>query len=155
MALFLSTYTNKLDKKGRVSVPALFRAALVHPDFNGVVVFRSPQHAALEAMDMGRMAMISATLDNFDLFSETRDDITAALFADACPLTFDAEGRILLPQALLAHAQITDQVTFAGRGPTFQIWNPEAFLAYQEQARARLKTVMPALKLTQLSEGGR
>ena len=127
MALFLSTHTNKVDAKGRVSVPAAFRAALVGQDFPGIVVLPSNKFAALEGFDMSMIQEISARLDKFDLFSDTQDDLAAAIFANATPLTFDDTGRILLPKELLAHANITDSAVFVGLGNKFQIWEPNAF----------------------------
>jgi MraZ protein len=74
-----------------------------------------------------------------DLFSQGRDDWADALFADAQALAFDSEGRITLSQEMCQHSEITDTVAFVGRGPTFQMWNPEKFKVHQEAARQRLK----------------
>ncbi len=148
MALFLSTYTNKLDRKGRLSVPAPFRAALAEQSFKGVVVFRSCKAMALDCMGMDRMEALSQSLDALDLFSDAQDDFAATLFADARPLAFDNEGRILLPEDLITHAQLGEQAAFVGRGRTFQIWEPAAFATYQAEARSRVKSAGLTLKLT-------
>ncbi len=148
MALFLSTYTNKLDRKGRLSVPAPFRAALADQVFKGVVVFRSCKSPALDCVGMDRMEALSQSLDALDLFSDAQDDLAATLFADARPLAFDNEGRILLPEDLITHARLGEQAAFVGRGRTFQIWEPAAFAAYQAEARSRVKSAGLTLKLT-------
>ena len=127
MSLFLSTYVNKIDKKSRVSVPASFRSALTDQNFQGIVVFPSSTHGALEGFSMARMEELSQRLDNFDLFSETQDDLAASIFSNAVPLSFDENGRVMLPKSLADHAGITDQALFVGMGVKFQIWNPEAF----------------------------
>lgn len=134
MALFLSTHTNKVDAKGRVSVPAVFRAALAEQSFQGVVLIPSNKFAALEGFGMNMMQEISTRLDRFDLFSDTQDDLAATIFANATPLAFDDTGRIGLPKELLAHAGITDTAVFAGLGNKFQIWEPNAFA--ERRARA-------------------
>jgi MraZ protein len=140
MALFLSTYVNKVDKKGRVSVPSLFRAALETQKFQGIVVFRSYKHPALEAFGLDRMAQLSQSLDkNFNLFSDTQDDLAASIFADAQQLGFDGEGRITLPDDIAAHAGITESACFVGRGATFQIWAPDTFKQHQMAARTRVQ----------------
>ena len=138
MALFLSTFTNKVDKKGRVSVPAPFRAALAGQNFNGLVAFRSYRLPAIEGLDMERMEQFSESADALDLFSEEHEDITATIFADAVQLSFDSEGRIMLPDQLVEHAGIADSATFVGRGRTFQIWEPGRLAAYGAEVRARL-----------------
>ncbi|OJW50362.1 MAG: division/cell wall cluster transcriptional repressor MraZ [Alphaproteobacteria bacterium 41-28] len=147
MALFLSTFINKLDKKGRVSVPASFRLALSGQTFQGIVAFRSYKLPAIEGMGIDRMQRLSDSVDQLDLFSDAQDDLTATIFADSHMLAFDGDGRIVLPQALLEHAKIQDNVAYVGHGATFQIWNPDAFEAYQQEARKRVQDKQATLKL--------
>jgi MraZ protein len=155
VALFLSTVVNKVDRKGRVSVPAGMRAALSSQPFQGIVAFRSFRDPAIEAWSIERLNQFAEGLDEMELFSEGRDDLAAAIFADAHQLPFDGEGRIVLPEALARHAGITADAAFVGRGATFQIWNPETFAAHSEKARERVKTqaVMPRLRRPQ-ADGG-
>ena len=154
VALFLSTFVNKIDRKGRVSVPAPFRAALAGQSFHGLVAFRSYKQPAVEAFGFDRMEQISRSVDGLDLFSDRQDDLTATIFADARQLAFDGEGRIMLPEDLLAHAGIAERAAFVGRGPTFQIWEPEAFAAHQETARARVIADGATLHLSPPAGGG-
>lgn len=140
MALFLSTHTNKVDAKGRVSVPAGFRATLSDQSFQGVVLIPSNKFAALEGFGMNMMQEISSRLDRFDLFSDTQDDLAAAIFASATPLSFDDTGRIGVPKELLAHAGITDNAVFVGLGNKFQIWEPTAFAKRREHAMKQVQT---------------
>jgi MraZ protein len=140
MKLFLSTHTNKVDAKGRVSVPAQFRTALQHisqnntETQNGFVVFPATKHTALEGFSWTMMDELSRRLDQFPIFSSPQDDLAAAIFASATPVQYDDTGRILLPKDLLAHAQITDSALFVGLGNKFQIWNPELFAQRQRDA---------------------
>src|SRR6185437_31401 len=119
VALFLSTFVNKVDRKGRVSVPASFRAALAGQSFAGIVAFRSFRTAAIEGSGIDRIEEMSARLDALDQFSEDYESL-ASIFADAQQLPFDGEGRIVLPEALATHAGITDSAAFVGLGRTFQ-----------------------------------
>lgn len=135
MPLFLSTYANKVDKKGRISVPAPFRAALVGQSFQGVVIFKATSHACLEGFDFGTMDELSQRLDHFDLFSNAQDDLATAIFAEAVQCPFDSEGRIGIPQALLDFAGITEGATFVGLGRKFQIWESSAFEKRRTEAR--------------------
>lgn len=137
MALFLSTFINKVDRKGRVSVPAPFRNAIKGQSFNGIVAFRSYREAAIEACAIDRMERLSESIDALDQFSEEQDDFASTIFADAHQLPIDGDGRIILPEQLTEHASITDAAAFVGRGATFQIWNPEAFEHHQSEARNR------------------
>lgn len=152
MALFLSTFENKIDKKGRVSTPALFRNVLKKDEFCGFVAFRSLTHPCIEGFAMSDMEGFARTIDRFQLFEEEQADLTASVFADAQPLAFDAEGRVMLTSEMLTHADLTETVYFVGRGPTFQIWNPNAFKTYQAEARMRLKTKKVLLPTTKASK---
>ncbi len=138
MALFLSTYVNKMDKKGRVSVPASFRSALVGQSFQGVVLFRATGHDCLEGFDYASMEELSERLDHFDMFSSAQDDLATSIFAEAVQCPFDSEGRISVPVHLLSHAQIEEGVTFVGLGKKFQVWSSDKFEKRREAARANV-----------------
>lgn len=139
MALFLSTVTNKVDKKGRVSVPAPFRAALDGQDFQGVVLFRSNQHPCLEGFDYAYMQQLSDRLDHFDMFSDQQDDLAASIFGDCVQLAFDGDGRITLPIELMEYATVVEKASFVGMGKKFQIWSPESYATRRDQARENVR----------------
>ncbi len=136
MALFLSTFTNKLDKKGRVSVPAQFRAALVGQEFAGIIAYASFINPCIEACGFDRIAKLSANIESLEPFSEERDAFATAILGGSVQISFDGEGRVMLPEPLLKDAGIKDQVLFVGKGETFEMWEPKAFEEYAARARA-------------------
>jgi MraZ protein len=138
---------NKVDRKGRVSVPASFRNALVGQAFDGIVTFPSFVQPAIEASGIDRIESIAAGIDQFDPFSEEYDAFANAILADSHQIGFGDDGRIVLPEALREHANITEYAAFVGRGPTFQIWQPDAFRAVQEEARKRARTERASFSL--------
>lgn len=138
MDLFLSTYFNKVDKKSRLSIPASFRLILAKQDFNGLIAFKSPHHPAIECFSYSRMQALAEKIDHFGIYSEEHNDMTTFFFAGVHSLQFDSEGRVVLPQDLLQHAQITEQAAVVGRGAIFQIWEPENFKAQSQKALARI-----------------
>jgi len=143
MTHFLGTHQNRLDAKGRVSVPAPFRNALrARGDANGtqLVLRPSHQHPCVEAWPSAEFAALSAPLNRLDLFSQAHDDLAASLYADAFPVEADKEGRILLPDSLVAHAGLSDAVVFMGLGRIFQIWEPSAAERRRAEARERTRT---------------
>ena len=133
MPLFFATTVNKLDAKGRVSVPAGFRDAVAADPVKSIVLLKSPKLACLEGFTPSFMETMAARLDGFDLFSDAQDDFAMAVFSQAVSLAFDGEGRITLPQDLREHAGITTQVAFVGLGRKFQVWDP-AQLAQRQKA---------------------
>jgi MraZ protein len=145
--MFLSTYVNKVDRKGRVSVPATFRTALQAQRFPGIVVFPSYKYPALEANGIEWMEELAARLDTLDKFSDQHENLEM-LFASSRELPFDSEGRIGLPPDLAAHAAITESVAFVGVGRNFQLWEPASYAEHAATLRERARsqgTLIPAL----------
>lgn len=147
MSLFLSCYENRLDTKGRISVPAAFRSSLNSENFAGVVLFRSFKHNCIEGLSMSRMEKMANATDQMGIFDDELDDLSAMVFADARPLQFDVTGRIVIPSELLKHANITDSALFVGRGNSFQIWNPSDFAKTQQKSLTNLQKTHPNLKI--------
>lgn len=150
MSLFLSTHVNKIDKKGRVSVPATFRTALAEQSFQGVVLIRSHIHPALEGFSYSMMSELGERIDQFDIFSDDQDDLATTIFGESVPLPFDGDGRIVLPSDLVEHAGMNGSAAFVGLGGKFQIWEPEALKARQSKARESVRS-----KGLTLPKGGR
>ena len=140
MALFLSTHTNKIDKKGRISVPAAFRAELSEEVFQGVVLFRSNVHQCLEGFAWSYMQEIGKRLDNFDLFSAEQDDLATSIFGTAVQLPLDGDGRIILPSDLIDFSSLGEKASFVGMGSKFQIWDPSNFEQRREVARQSVQS---------------
>ncbi len=147
MALFLSTFTNKIDTKGRVSVPSQFRASLVNNDFSGVVLYESFINECIEGCDIERIKKISESIDNLDPFSEERDAFATAVLGGSFQLTIDGDGRVILPESLLKKAKIKDNAVFVGKGSTFEIWEPKQFEEYMAKAKKEAKDKRNMLRL--------
>ena len=125
--MFLSSYENKIDKKGRVSVPATFRSHLNSMGYNGFISYPSFNHSALEACSQDRIEKLSNTIDSLNPFEEKRDFFATSVLSESENLQFDTEGRVSLSDKLLNHAKIKNNVLFVGLGKTFQIWEPKNF----------------------------
>jgi MraZ protein len=136
MALFLSHVEKKIDRKGRVSVPSGFRAVLAAEVFQGVVVYQSFVNPCIEACGMGRIESLMQRIEALDPFSEEYDAFTTSILAGSVQVTFDGEGRIVLPESLIASVGIKEDVVFVGKGHTFEIWEPKAFAEHAAKSRA-------------------
>ena len=133
--MFLSSYENKLDKKGRVSVPATFRSHLSSLGYNGFISYPSFNHSALEACSQDRIEKLSNTIDSLNPFEEKRDYFATSILSESVNLQFDTEGRVSLTEKLLQHANIKNNILFVGLGKTFQIWEPKTFEKFKVVAR--------------------
>ena len=150
--LFLSTFTNKIDKKGRVSVPAQYRAVLGDQDFSGIIAYASFINPCIEACGYRRIQKLSANIETLEPFSEERDAFATAILGGCVQISFDGEGRVMIPEALLKKAGIKDQELFVGKGETFEIWEPKAFEEYAARAQALARE--KRLKLKNESQHG-
>tara|TARA_B100001741_G_scaffold122695_1_gene101119 strand:+ start:213 stop:671 length:459 start_codon:yes stop_codon:yes gene_type:complete len=144
--MFLSTYENKLDKKGRVSVPASFRSHLSNLGYNGVVCYPSFNNSSIEAWPQDRIEKISNAIDALNPFEEKKDFFATSILSASINLQFDSEGRISIPEKLLKHAKIKNNVLFVGQGKTFQIWEPIIFEKFRVSARKKSNLNRASLK---------
>ena len=132
--MFLSTYENNIDKKGRVSVPAQFRSHLSSLGFNSIICFPSFNQQFLEAWPQDRIEKISDAIDNLNPFEEKKDYFATSILSESVNLIFDTEGRISLTKKLLQHSKIKRRILFVGLGKTFQIWEPTLFEKFKTKA---------------------
>ena len=135
--MFLSTYENKLDKKGRVSVPASYRSYLSSMGYNGFIGYPSFNNQCIEAWPQDRIEKISNAIDSLNPFEEKKDYFATSILSESINLQFDSEGRILLSSKLLKHAKIKNSMLFVGQGQTFQIWEPTTFEKFKVTARKK------------------
>ncbi len=135
--MFLSSFENKIDKKGRVSVPANFRSHLNSLGYNGFISYPSFNHNALEACTQDRIEKLSNAIDSLNPFEEKRDYFATSILSESENLQFDTEGRVSISEKLLSHAKIKSSVLFVGLGKTFQIWDPNNFHKFKAFARKK------------------
>ena len=140
MTQFLGTHLNKLDSKGRISIPASFRAALrgesvvpasASPAVSGtggpaIVLRRSHILPCIDVWPLAMLQKAAAQLEALDPLSPEHDALAARVYGDSYPTEPDKEGRIVVPDRYLAHAAITEAVAVTGRGLYFQLWEPQA-----------------------------
>jgi|TARA_E500000081_G_C6016744_1_gene298260 MraZ protein len=144
--MFLSTYENRIDKKGRVSVPASFRSYLSNLGFNGLICYPSFNNPSIEACSQERIEKISNAIDSLNPFEEKRDYFSTSILSESISLQFDSEGRISLTSKLLKHAKIRNIMLFVGQGQTFQIWEPATFEKFKVNARKKANINRASLK---------
>lgn len=144
--LFMDTIINKVDAKGRVSLPSDYRA-MVKELSTEIVCYRSLTSPCIEGCLEDLLEKLASDIENStDFFSETQDNLTNLIFGDAKRFGFDSTGRIVLTEKLLSHAQITDTAVFVGKGRKFQIWNPENWEKEEKRIREEIQLNRPTLK---------
>lgn len=139
MDRFLSHVTMRIDAKGRVSIPASFRAALARDGYEGLYIHPSLDRPALDAGGNGLIREIETLLSRYDSFSEAWEVFSTALHGDSEQLRIDGEGRVQLSERLKERAFIRDETTFVGLGHKFQFWEPERFAAHRAEATEKVR----------------
>jgi len=168
--MFLSTYLMKVDGKGRVSVPASWRAHLSQDGFDGFIAFQSLTHAAVDARGKGGFGQLMAKLRSdseartgtleTELFVEGDND-AAYLSSVAIDVSFDSEGRLSLPATLWSALGVAGggekpgQLAFVGRNSYFQIWTAAAWAAQTERERERFMARIAGRRVVPLPGDGR
>jgi MraZ protein len=142
---FVSTYTNRLDAKGRVSIPAPFLAVLARDGFDGLYCCPTLDRQAVDAGGNRLREQIRSSLLHFEAFSEDHEYLSTTLIGESELLRIDQDGRVILSDAIKAHAGIDGEVTFVGQGYKFQIWEPGRFAAYREEAKNRVRDLRKRL----------
>ncbi len=145
MDRFVSNFSLRLDSKGRVSIPAPYRAVLARDGFDGLFCYPSLDRPALDAGGNALLAEIDALIARFPPYSDEREDFLAALYGTSETIRIDGEGRVILSDALKNHAEIKDAVTFVGLGHKFQIWEPERFRAQLAEATGKVRALKKRL----------
>jgi MraZ protein len=139
MDRFVSHHLLRLDAKGRVSVPAAFRAVLARDGFDGLYCYPALDRPALDAGGNALLAEIETLIAGFSPFSQQREQFSLSLYGTSETLKIDGEGRVTLTETLKAHAGITDMATFVGLGHKFRIWEPSRFGAELAEATEKVR----------------
>jgi MraZ protein len=145
MQRFVSNVVLRLDSKGRVSIPAAFRAVLTRDGFDGLYCYPALDQPAIDAGGNALMAEIEALIANQPLYSAARENLALALYGTSETLKVDAEGRVSLTGHFKDYAGISDEVAFVGLGHKFQIWEPGRFRAQLAEATGTVRALKAAL----------
>tara|TARA_Y100001970_G_C14124271_1_gene798047 strand:+ start:176 stop:646 length:471 start_codon:yes stop_codon:yes gene_type:complete len=138
MDLFVSSFVNKIDKKGRISFPSLFRNALPKTNKNEIILYKSLKHKSIEGCSAKRIYEIANRINKLDFFSEDQDDFSTSIFSEIVPTNLDSEGRFQIPEILKKYAGINLEATFIGQGFYFQLCEPKKAVSIQNKSRERL-----------------
>ncbi|MEZ2132316.1 MULTISPECIES: division/cell wall cluster transcriptional repressor MraZ [unclassified Sinorhizobium] len=135
MSRFLSNATNRIDAKGRVSVPAVFRSVLAERNIQELYCFQDFVFPAISAGGPDLLDRFERQIAAEDPFSPDANAMSLLIHGGGVFMKLDAEGRLMITDFIRDFTGITNEVTFVGRADHFQLWQPDAFRAMQAQAR--------------------
>lgn len=138
--LFQGSALNAVDAKGRVSVPAFLRQVIERRgDARTIVLAKHDQFPCLSAYDPAYAALKHEKIERLLEKQETEASAeldyarrTMMAFGATEEVPYDTSGRIIVPPMMRRKGGLADLALFIGVGETFQIWNPNDFLAHPE-----------------------
>ena len=139
MNRFLSHATNRIDAKGRVSVPATFRAILSASGTEELYCFQDFTFPAVSAGGRDLLERFERQIASLDPFSPEANTMSLVVHGGGVFMRLDPEGRLMVTDFIRQHTGITTEVTFVGRGDHFQLWQPTAYEDMLAAARAELR----------------
>lgn len=141
---FMSTPAGTLDRKGRVCIPAGYRQTLVAQGSDGVFVRPHPSRPVLQCFGATLFEKYAQSKPPENPFAPDHDDESFDIYAMTELLAFDENGRVRLPDSLIAHADLGENVTFVGLGDKFEIWDTSRLQTFREERRANAARPKPS-----------
>ena len=152
--MFLATVINNLDAKGRVSVPADFRAASDHDAFKGIIIWPELNGGPFyEGAGYAYVLKMQSVMQGLPLYSKERDALQNAIFGEARKLSFDSNGRVTVPKDILERLGVEGEMAFVGQGDSFQIWSAPTRATYVPNIQSDAMQHLHHLSAAQLSRG--
>jgi MraZ protein len=142
--VFLGTHTPRLDDKGRLALPARFRA-----DLEGGLVICKGQDRCLFVFPTDEFSRFTAKLAGAPVTDRRVRDYSRVLFASASRETPDGQGRVTVPAQLREYAGLEKECVVIGAYSRIEVWNAAAWQSYlegSEQAFADIaEEVLPGI----------
>jgi MraZ protein len=145
MDRFLSHVTNRLDAKGRISLPAPFRALLQREGADSIYIHPALDQPTLDCGGSRLVSELQSLVSRFPAYSRERELLATAVFGMSQQVKLDGEGRFIVTDMMRAHAGIEDQIVFVGLDHKFQIWSPKRFAERQKAALDRMQGLLDML----------
>lgn len=145
MFSFIGRSQNRVDAKGRVSLPADFRKVYEKAGGGVVLVPNARQKLSVEGYTEKGYQQLLEQIDSNDWSAAQKMAVTRRLAGNARPIPIDDNGRIVLPESIRAYALIADEAFFVGHGATFQIWNPERHAAVEAEEEAEADALIAGM----------
>lgn len=141
---FRGTFDYTLDAKNRLTVPAKFRASLS----SGCVLAKGTERCVAIWTPEDFDAYVDGVRAGMHPLSPQAETINRFFSSNAFDTELDSAGRVMLNAPLLAHAGLTKDVVVNGAGNRLEVWDREAWAAYNEELFANFTTISDSLGQT-------
>lgn len=119
--------TVSLDQKGRLAIPAKYRASFIQKNETQIVITKDPQYPSLKIYPGSQWIEISSKLESLQGLDPIVRNLQWTILGNASVTEFDPKGRmlVLIPSELRKYAELINekQISLIGMGNKFEIWN--------------------------------
>lgn len=126
MSGFIGEFEATVDAKGRVLFPAGLKKQLLPAAMERFVLNRGFERQ-LNLYPSNVWDEITADMNKLNLFDKDARDFYRMFHNGATEMHIDGQGRLLLPQRLVAYAGIKKEVVFYGYANRIEIWSVTEF----------------------------
>jgi MraZ protein len=141
--MFIGQYDHNLEEKGRLSIPKKFRSQLGE----GAVLAQGLD-GCLFLYPRATWEQLITKLSQLPLTRADARGFSRSLSFGATEVEIDSVGRILVPDYLKKHAQITNACVIAGAIDRIEIWDKSRFAQYTADVNARAEDIAEKLDLS-------
>ena len=138
--MFIGEYQHNLDEKGRLAIPAKFRAALK----KGAVVTKGLDNC-LFLYSKEQFAIIAKKFASLPISQARARAFSRHMLAGAMDVDFDVQGRITLPEYLRNFSNLKKGVIVAGLYNHLEIWNESAWSKYKQESEKNSNAIAEEL----------
>jgi len=138
--MFFGEYEYKVDEKGRLALPSKFRREMKE----GVILAKG-EEKCITVYSLSEWKRLADSLAAKVITPANRRKLNRALFGSAVQLSFDGQGRLVLPASLRTYAGISDTVMVVGVNNRVELWNNELWKAEKASAEEQASQIIESL----------
>lgn len=127
MLNILGTYECKMDAKGRLMFPVVFKNQMGDEIRQGFVIKRSIFKKCLELYPVTHWREESRMVSRLNMFKKKNAEFVTKFMAGVKPVELDGSGRLLIPKDLLKYGEITKEIVLTSVVNRIEIWDKSAY----------------------------
>ncbi len=139
--MFIGEYQHNLDEKGRLAIPAKFRAKLV----KGAVVTKGLDNC-LFLYTAAEWEKLATKLANLTISKANTRAFSRLMLAGAMDVQLDKQGRIILPEYLRKFGNLKKKAILAGLYSRLEIWDEDNWNKYKKGTEKQSTDIAEALE---------
>ncbi len=135
--MFFGEYSYKVDEKGRAPLPPKFRR-----DMRDTVVLSRGVEKCITAYSLAEWTKVAESLSSKAMGPASSRRINRSIFGSAFSVSFDKQGRVILPPTLREYAEIKEGVIVVGVNNSVELWDSELWEAEKQKSNEQVSQMI-------------